>query len=158
MEENTTKSEDEAAPKLASNFVTDIVDEHNRTNRFDQRVHTRFPPEPNGYLHIGHAKAICLDFGIAAQYGGKCNLRFDDSNPSTEDQEYVDSIERDVKWLGFDWGEKVYFASDYFEQLFQYAVALIKKGKAYVCGLSADEVTATRGTLTEGGKDSPGRS
>ena len=153
MEEKSEEKDD----KAPGNFITDIVDEHNKNGRFEQRVHTRFPPEPNGYLHIGHAKAICLDFGIAKQYGGKCNLRFDDSNPSTEDQEYVDSITRDVKWLGFDWEDRLYFASDYFEQLYEYALQLIRQGDAYVCELTPEQVTATRGTLTEPGQDSPGR-
>ncbi|NLF25151.1 MAG: glutamine--tRNA ligase/YqeY domain fusion protein [Deltaproteobacteria bacterium] len=146
-----------AAPAPVSNFITDFIDEHNRSGRFQKRVHTRFPPEPNGYLHIGHAKAICLNFSIAAQYGGKCNLRFDDSNPSTEDQEYVDSIMRDIKWLGFDWQDRLFFASDYFEQTYQYAVQLIKKGKAYVCDLTPEQMREHRGTLTEPGRESPGR-
>lgn len=120
-------------------------------------VRTRFPPEPNGYLHIGHAKSICLNFGIAKEFGGTCNLRFDDTNPSKEDFEYVESIKKDVKWLGFDWENREYYASDYFEKLYEYAVALIKKGKAYVCDLSPEELSATRGTLTEPGKESPYR-
>ena len=122
-------------------------------------MHTRFPPEPNGYLHIGHAKSICLNFGLAAEYdGGLCNLRFDDTNPSKEDVEYVDSIKEDITWLGFDWEDRLFYASDYFEQLYQYALQLIKAGKAYVCDLSADEMRDYRGTLTEPGKDSPFRS
>jgi glutaminyl-tRNA synthetase len=122
-------------------------------------VHTRFPPEPNGYLHIGHAKSICLNFGLAAEYkGGLCNLRFDDTNPSKEDVEYVESIKEDIKWLGFDWGDRLFYASDYFEQLYQYALQLIKAGKAYVCDLSADEMREYRGTLTEPGRNSPFRS
>jgi len=120
-------------------------------------VHTRFPPEPNGYLHIGHAKSICLNFGIAEQNGGLCNLRFDDTNPSKEDTEYVESIKADVKWLGFDWEDRLYYASDYFDKMFEYAVKLIKMGKAYVCDLSADEIREYRGTLTEPGKESPYR-
>jgi glutaminyl-tRNA synthetase len=140
-----------------SDFIREIIDEHLRTNRFQGRVATRFPPEPNGYLHIGHAKSVCLNFGIAVQYGGTCNLRLDDTDPSGEDQEYVDSIIRDVKWLGFDWDDRLYYASDYYEQLYQYAVQLIKNGKAYVCSLSAAEIRDYRGTLTEPGKESPYR-
>ncbi|MBI2455307.1 MAG: glutamine--tRNA ligase/YqeY domain fusion protein [candidate division NC10 bacterium] len=121
------------------------------------RVHTRFPPEPNGYLHIGHAKAICIDFGIAAEFGGRCNLRFDDTNPVKEEVEYVESIQQDIRWLGFDWEDRLYYASDYFEQLYEYAVRLIRKGKAYVCDLSADEIRRYRGTLTGPGKESPYR-
>jgi len=139
------------------NFIQDIVDDDFRTGKYGGRVHTRFPPEPNGYLHIGHAKAICLDFGIAASNGGLCNLRFDDTNPSKESIEYVQAIQDDVKWLGFDWGDRLYFASDYFEQLFQYAVQLIEKGKAFVCDLSPDEIREYRGTLTEPGRNSPYR-
>ncbi|OGD09666.1 MAG: glutamine--tRNA ligase [Candidatus Aminicenantes bacterium RBG_13_62_12] len=147
---------DEAArPK--SNFVRDIIDEHNRTGRFQGRVHTRFPPEPNGYLHIGHAKSICLNFGLAAEYGGLCNLRFDDTNPETEEAEYVEAIKRDVRWLGFDWQDREFYASDYYEKLYDFAEALITKGKAFVCDLGADEVSRTRGTLTEPGKESPYR-
>src|SRR5436309_4366942 len=123
-----------------SNFVRDIIDDDLRTNKFGGRVHTRFPPEPNGYLHIGHAKSICLNFGLARDYNGLCNLRFDDTNPTKEEQEYVDSIVRDVRWLGFDSGNRVHYASDYFEQLYEYAVQLIKKGKAYVCDLNADQI------------------
>jgi glutaminyl-tRNA synthetase len=141
----------------SSDFIRDIVKEDLDTNKYDGRVHTRFPPEPNGYLHIGHAKAICLDFGIAQEYGGLCNLRFDDTNPIKEEVEYVESIMEDVRWLGFDWEDRLYYASDYFEQLYEFAVQLIKKGKAYVDGLSADEIRAYRGTLTEPGKESPDR-
>ena len=141
----------------SSDFVRNIVVEDLKTNKYGGRVHTRFPPEPNGYLHIGHAKSICLNFGIAAQYGGLCNLRFDDTNPSKEDVEYVDSIQEDVRWLGFDWDDRLFYASDYFGQLYEYALQLIKKGKAYVCDLSADEIREYRGTLTEPGKDSPYR-
>jgi len=144
-------------PSELKNFIREIIEEDLRTNKFSGRVHTRFPPEPNGYLHIGHAKSICLNFGIARDYGGLCNLRFDDTNPTKEEQEYVDAIKRDVRWLGFDWGEREYYASDYFEQLYQWAVQLIKKGKAYVCDLSADEIREYRGTLTEPGKESPYR-
>ncbi len=118
---------------------------------------TRFPPEPNGYLHIGHAKSICLNFGIAQQFAGLCNLRFDDTNPSKEEVEYVDSIMNDVRWLGFDWGERLYYASDYFGQMYDYAVHLIREGRAFVCDLTADEVRQYRGTLTEPGQDSPYR-
>jgi glutaminyl-tRNA synthetase len=138
-------------------FIRAIVAEDLKTNKWDGRVQTRFPPEPNGYLHIGHAKSICLNFGIAKEFGGKCNLRFDDTNPEKEEQEYVDSITKDVRWLGWEWADRLYFASDYFEQMYQRAVELIKKGKAYVCDLSADEVTQYRGTLTKPGKNSPFR-
>ena len=140
-----------------SHFIRSIIAEDLRQNKNCGRVHTRFPPEPNGYLHIGHAKSICLNFGLAAEYGGLCNLRFDDTNPSKEDVEYVDSIKADVRWLGFDWGDREYYASDYFEQLYQYALQLIRAGKAYVCDLSAEQVREHRGTLTEPGKDSPFR-
>jgi glutaminyl-tRNA synthetase len=140
-----------------SDFIREIIEEDLKTDKYGGRVHTRFPPEPNGYLHIGHAKSICLNFGIAAQYGGLCNLRFDDTNPSKEDIEYVESIKQDVRWLGFDWEDRLFFASDYFEQLYDYAVQLIRKGKAYVDDLSADEIRETRGTLTQPGKDSPYR-
>ncbi|MBI5966410.1 MAG: glutamine--tRNA ligase/YqeY domain fusion protein [Deltaproteobacteria bacterium] len=141
----------------STDFIRDIINEHNRTNRFGGRVATRFPPEPNGYLHIGHAKSVCLNFGIAAQYGGTCNLRMDDTDPSGETLEYVESIIRDVKWLGFDWEDRLFYASVYYEQLYQYAIQLIQKGKAYVCSLSADEIREYRGTLTKPGKDSPYR-
>lgn len=139
------------------NFIQDIVDEDLKNNRHGGRVHTRFPPEPNGYLHIGHVRAICIDFGIAAANGGRCNLRMDDTNPSKEEAKYVEAIQEDLRWLGFDWGERVYFASDYFEQLYEYAVQLIKKGKAYVCDLSPEEIREYRGTLTEPGRESPYR-
>ncbi|MBI4430067.1 MAG: glutamine--tRNA ligase/YqeY domain fusion protein [Ignavibacteriales bacterium] len=138
-------------------FIRDIIDEDLKTNKYGGRVQTRFPPEPNGYLHIGHAKSICLNFGLARDYKGFCNLRFDDTNPTKEEMEYVESIQRDVKWLGFDWDGRLFYASDYFEQLYEYAAQLIKKGKAYVCDLTADEVRKHRGTLTEPGKDSPYR-
>ena len=138
----------------SSNFIRDIIEEDLRTNKYGGRVHTRFPPEPNGYLHIGHAKSLCLNFGIAARYGGMCNLRFDDTNPSKEEEEYVESIQEDIRWLGFDWDDRLFYASDYFEQLYEYAVQLIKKGKAYVCDLSADEIREYRGTLTRPGQDS----
>ncbi len=140
-----------------SDFIREIIEEHRRTNRFQGRVATRFPPEPNGYLHIGHAKSVCLNFGIAAQYHGTCNLRMDDTDPSGESLEYVESIINDVRWLGFDWEDRLFYASDYFEQLYQFAALLIKAGKAYVCSLSADEIREQRGTLTEPGKESPYR-
>ena len=139
------------------NFITKIIDEDNKTGKWDKRVHTRFPPEPNGYLHIGHAKSICLNFGIARKYNGKCNLRFDDTNPLKEEVEYVESIIDDVKWLGFKWDNKPFYASDYFDKMFDYAVELIKQGNAYVCDLSSDEVRNQRGTLTKPGIESPFR-
>ena len=139
-------------------FIRAIVAEDLRTNKWGGRVVTRFPPEPNGYLHIGHAKAICLNFGIATEFGGLCNLRFDDTNPIKEEEEYINSIIEDIRWLGFDWEDRLYYASDYFEQMYEYAVQLIKAGKAYVCDLSADEIREYRGTLTEPGKNSPYRS
>ena len=140
-----------------TNFIREIIDEHNRTGRFGGRVHTRFPPEPNGYLHIGHAKALVIDFGIAEDYGGLTNLRYDDTNPVKEDTEFVDAIKEDIHWLGFDWGDREFYASDYFEPLYEMAITLIKKGKAYVDELSAEEMREYRGTLTEPGKDSPWR-
>lgn len=139
-----------------SNFIRDIILRDLETGKYGGRVHTRFPPEPNGYLHIGHAKSICLNFGLAREFGGKCNLRFDDTNPCKEEVEYVESIQTDVRWLGFEW-DGLYYASDYFEQLYEWAKDLIRKGKAYVCDLSADEVRQYRGTLTEPGKESPYR-
>jgi len=139
-----------------TDFIRDIIEEDLKNNKNNGRVMTRFPPEPNGYLHIGHAKSICLNFGIAQQYGGKCNLRFDDTNPTKEDVEYVESIQEDIKWLGFKW-DGLFYASDYFEQMYEYAVELIKRGKAYVCSLTADEIREYRGTLTEPGKESPCR-
>ena len=149
---------DEAEKEPARrNFIEQIIEEHNQSGRFDGRVHTRFPPEPNGYLHIGHAKAFCLDFGLAEKYGGKCNLRFDDTNPCKEDTEYVDSIQEDIHWLGFDWEDRMFFASDYFEQLYEWAEKLIADGKAYVCDLNAEQMREYRGTLTEPGKASPYR-
>ena len=138
-------------------FIREIIREDLKNRKFDSCVHTRFPPEPNGYLHIGHAKSICLNFGIAAEFGGLCNLRFDDTNPMKEEVEYVESIKTDVRWLGFDWGDRLFYASDYFEQLYEYAVQLIKAGKAYVCDLSAEEIREYRGTLIEPGKESPYR-
>ncbi len=144
-------------PKTPSNFIRDIVDHDIAIGKNGGRVHTRFPPEPNGYLHIGHAKAICISFGIARDYQGLCNLRFDDTNPEKEEVEYVDSIREDVHWLGFDWEKREYYASDYFDPLYQHALTLIKKGKAYVCDLSADEQRQYRGTLTQPGRPSPNR-
>jgi glutaminyl-tRNA synthetase len=138
-------------------FIEQEIEEDNRTGRFEKRVHTRFPPEPNGYLHIGHAKSICLNFGTAARYGGLCNLRFDDTNPTKEEVEYVESIMTDVKWLGFDWGDRLYYASQYFGQIYEYAEKLIQAGKAYVCELTADQIREHRGTLTQAGKPSPWR-
>ena len=145
-----------AAPAPASNFIRDIILDDLKTDKYKGRVQTRFPPEPNGYLHIGHAKAICLDFGLADEFHGHTNLRFDDTNPTKEETEYVDSIMEDVRWLGFEW-ENLYYASDYFDQLYEWAVQLIKSGKAYVDDLTADEIRKHRGTLTEPGKDSPYR-
>lgn len=144
-------------PSLPSHFLRQIIEDDLRTNKHQGRVITRFPPEPNGFLHIGHAKSICLNFGLARDYGGRCHLRFDDTNPGKEDPIFVASIKEDVHWLGFDWGEHLYHASDYFEELYQFAVDLIKQGKAYVCSLSAEEVRQYRGTLTEPGTNSPYR-
>ncbi|HJQ98774.1 MAG TPA: glutamine--tRNA ligase/YqeY domain fusion protein, partial [Candidatus Polarisedimenticolaceae bacterium] len=138
-------------------FIREIIDEDNRTGKHGGRVATRFPPEPNGYLHIGHAKSICLNFGIAAEFGGTCNLRFDDTNPAKEEVEYVESIERDVRWLGFDWDDRLYYASDYFDEMHRQAVGLIERGLAYVDDLTPEEIRAYRGTLTEPGKNSPYR-
>lgn len=140
-----------------SNFIQNEINDDLKNGRYSEGIHTRFPPEPNGYLHIGHAKSICLNFGLAQQYGGMCNLRFDDTNPVKEDVEYVDSIQADVKWLGFSWDKRMYYASDYFEKLYEFAVQLIKKGKAYVDDSNAEEIRAMRGTLTEAGKESPYR-
>ena len=145
-------------PTVPTDFIRQIVEEDIRINKYEGRVHTRFPPEPNGYLHIGHATSICLNFGIAADLGGLCNLRFDDTNPIGETIEYVESIKEDIRWLGFDWENRELYASDYFEQLYEYAVKLIKKGVAYVCDLSSDEIREYRGTLTEPGTNSPYRS
>ena len=143
--------------ELKRHFIRDIVEGDIRDNKNGGRVHTRFPPEPNGFLHIGHAKSICLNFGLAAQYRGLCNLRFDDTNPETEEVAYVESIKEDIRWLGFDWEDREFYASDYFEKLYEFAVDLIKKGKAYVCDLSAEEVSEQRGTLTQLGRESPYR-
>jgi glutaminyl-tRNA synthetase len=142
---------------ITKDFIRDIIDEDIKNNKYEGRVHTRFPPEPNGYLHIGHAKSICLNFGIAEEYKGLCNLRFDDTNPSKEEQEYVRSIKENVKWLGFDWEDRLYFASDYFDQMYEYAIQLVKDGKAYVDDLSAKEISEYRGTLTKPGVNSPYR-
>src|SRR5213594_4359790 len=142
---------------VSLDFIRERVAEDVKASKNGGRVHTRFPPEPNGYLHIGHAKSICLNFGIAAEFGGKCNLRYDDTNPAKEDVEYVEAIEEDVRWLGFDWEDRKFYASDYFEQLYGYAVELIKAGKAYVDSLTAEEIREYRGTLTEPGKESPYR-
>jgi glutaminyl-tRNA synthetase len=145
----------------ASNFIRNIIDDDNRTGKWGGRVETRFPPEPNGYLHIGHAKSICLNFSVARDYGGVCHLRFDDTNPEKESVEYVDSIVDAVRWLGFDWRKDAvdhqYFASDYYDKLYEFAELLIQRGKAYVDSQSADEMRANRGSLTEGGKPSPFR-
>jgi glutaminyl-tRNA synthetase len=157
MDKERTVNMNRNDPASPSDFIRDIITEDLKTNKYGGRIHTRFPPEPNGYLHIGHAKSICLNFGIAAEFGGLCNLRFDDTNPSKEEVEYVESIKTDVRWLGFDWDERLFYASDYFEQLYEYAVQLIKAGKAYVCDLTADEIREYRGTLTKPGKDSPYR-
>jgi glutaminyl-tRNA synthetase len=151
----TTESNPPAETK--TDFIREIIDEHNHTGRFGGRVQTRFPPEPNGYLHIGHAKSIWINFGIALDYGGKCSLRFDDTNPTKEETEYVDSIMTDIRWLGFDWEDRLFYASDYFDQLYEWAVQLIKAGKAYVDDLTADEIREYRGTLTQPGKESPYR-
>src|SRR5262245_46595379 len=145
----------ESAPSL--DFIRTRVAEDVKNAKNDGRVHTRFPPEPNGYLHIGHAKSICLNFGVAAEYKGLCNLRFDDTNPAKETVEYEESIMRDVRWLGFDWEDRLFYASDYFQKLYEYAVHLIREGKAYVDSLTADEIRRYRGTLTEPGKESPYR-
>jgi glutaminyl-tRNA synthetase len=154
---NEIQKKNSAASDSAPNFIKHIIDEDLKAGKNDGRVHTRFPPEPNGYLHIGHAKSICLNFGLAKQYNGLCNLRYDDTDPSKEEIEYVDSIKEDVRWLGYDWADREYYASNYFEQLFEYAVQLIKAGKAYVDSLSADEIRQYRGTLTAPGKNSPYR-
>lgn len=145
------------AETTSSNFIYNAIDEDLKEGKYSEGIHTRFPPEPNGYLHIGHAKSICLNFGIAQKYNGLCNLRFDDTNPTKEDVEYVDSIQEDVKWLGFSWGNRKFYASNYFEKLYEFAVALIKSGHAYVDDLTADEIRQYRGTLTEAGKESPYR-
>jgi glutaminyl-tRNA synthetase len=147
----------ELPPSLPANFIRDIVRDDLEKNKYDGHVHTRFPPEPNGYLHIGHAKSICLNFGLAGEFGGRCNLRFDDTNPTKEEVEYVKSIQEDVRWLGFEWEDRLFYASDYFEQFYHYAIQLVRKGKAYVCDLTPEEIREYRGTLTEPGKQSPYR-
>src|SRR6266481_5847714 len=160
MSTSGSKINDAAAPLAeprSSNFIRDIIVEDVKAKKYgDAVIQTRFPPEPNGYLHIGHAKAICLDFGLADEFGGKTNLRFDDTNPSKEETEYVDSIMADVRWLGFQW-DGLFYASDYFDQLYEWAVQLIKKGKAYVCDLTPDQVRETRGTPNHPGTNSPFR-
>ncbi len=156
----TSSKEDPAmahGEERASNFIKEIIQEDKKNNKHDGAVVTRFPPEPNGYLHIGHAKSICLNFGLANEFSGRCHLRFDDTNPEKEEEEFVESIQEDVRWLGFDWGEHLYFASNYFEQIYEWAQQLIKAGKAYVCDLTADEMREYRGTLTQPGRDSPYR-
>ena len=149
---------DHGESKVTVNFIQEIINQDKKTNKHNGRVHLRFPPEPNGYLHIGHAKSICLNFGLAAQNSGLCNLRFDDTNPSKEDVEYIDSIINDVRWLGFDWDDRLFYASDYFEKMYDYAVSLIKAGKAYVCDLSPEEIRKYRGSFKELGRESPYRS
>ena len=153
----TTPKDGPDAVPAQSNFIRDIILDDLKTNKYEGRVHTRFPPEPNGYLHVGHAKSITINFGLAREFGGKCNLRFDDTNPSKEETEYVDSIIEDVRWLGGDFEDRLFYASDYFGQLYEWAVQLIQKGKAYVCDLTADQVRQQRGTLTEPGQESPYR-
>jgi glutaminyl-tRNA synthetase len=153
--EETRTAESDSSQRI--NFIRGIIAEDIRAKKYESRVNTRFPPEPNGYLHIGHAKSICLNFGVAAEFGGLCNLRFDDTNPTREEVEYVEAIQEDVRWLGFDWDNRLHYASDYFEQLYQFAVQLIRKGKAYVCDLSPREMKDYRGTLTEPGRESPYR-
>ncbi len=156
---NPPTGDDKPSPEALlapSNFIRDIILDDLKTNKYQGKVQTRFPPEPNGYLHIGHAKAICLDFGLADEFGGQTNLRFDDTNPEKEELEYVESIQEDVKWLGFEW-DNLFYASDYFPQLYEWAVKLIKAGKAYVDDLTAEQIREYRGTLTQPGKDSPYR-
>ncbi len=154
---NSAKTPGKTPQERGKDFIRLLVDEHMENNRFNGRLVTRFPPEPNGYLHIGHAKSICLNFGLAKEYGGKCHLRFDDTNPAKEEDEYVLSIMEDVRWLGFDWGENLFYASDYFEQLYEFAVRLIKAGKAYVDDQTGEEIRLGRGTLKEPGIESPFR-
>ena len=158
---DTAHTNDAATPNAENDeqldFIRTIVAEDMAKGTYDGRVMTRFPPEPNGYLHIGHAKSICLNFGVAADFGGVCNLRFDDTNPETEDPKYVESIQRDIRWLGFDWDDRLYFASDYFEQLYGFAVHLIKNGKAYVDSLNDEQIREYRGTVMEPGRESPYR-
>ena len=154
---DTNSNDQNIQTEKPSNFIREIIDEDLRTNKYEGRVNTRFPPEPNGYLHIGHAKSICLNFGLAEKYNGMCNLRFDDTNPTKEEVEYVDSIMEDVKWLGFDWQDRLYYASDYFDQLYEWAEKLILQGDAYVDDLTGDEIRQHRGTFSEPGKESPYR-
>src|ERR1051326_1522081 len=146
-----------AETQKSNNFIQEIIEDDLRTSKFAGRIQMRFPPEPNGYLHIGHAKSICINFGLARQFGGLCNLRFDDTNPAREDVEYVDSIQEDVRWLGFAWDDRLYYASDYFEKIYEYAVELIALGKAYVCDLTPKEMIEYRGAPTIPGKESPYR-
>jgi glutaminyl-tRNA synthetase len=153
----TEKNNESEKSGTTNNFIKEIIDADFKENKFNKNVHTRFPPEPNGYLHIGHAKSICLNFGIAEDYGGLCNLRFDDTNPTKENVEYVDSIKEDIKWLGFDWGDREFYASDYFDKLYEFAIKLIKKGEAYVDSQTMEEIKNSRGTPTESGKESPYR-
>ena len=157
MSEKKSDISAEKNPPERSNFIRTIINADIESGKYQGRVHTRFPPEPNGYLHIGHAKSICLNFGIAKDYNGLCNLRFDDTNPTREETEYVDSIKRDIRWLGFEWGDREYYASDYFEQLYAWAIKLINSGLAYVDDLSADQIREYRGTLTQPGRESPFR-
>ena len=154
---STPRSSGSTSPGEGGDFIRDIVVQDLKSGKNGGRVHTRFPPEPNGYLHIGHAKSICLNFGIASEFGGLCNLRFDDTNPTKEEVEYVESIEQDVRWLGFDWADRLYYASDYFDRLYQFAVQLIRDGKAYVDDLTAEQIREYRGTLKEPGRNSPYR-
>src|ERR1044071_5155224 len=153
----TSPDANPVAPAAPSNFIRDIILQDLETNKYGGRGHTRVPPEPNGYLHIGHAKSICLNFGLAQEFGGKCNLRFDDTNPCKEETEYVDAIIEDVRWLGFDWQDRLFYASDYFDQLYDWALKFIRLGKAFVCDLSAEEIREYRGTLTRPGRPSPYR-
>lgn len=157
MKDTTPERKNDTTDSTPSNFIRDIVEEDLRTNKYDGRVHTRFPPEPNGYLHIGHAKAICITFGLAEEFGGLYNLRFDDTNPVKEEEEYVEAIKEDIRWLGFDWEDRLFYASDYFEQLYEWAVQLIKDGKAYVDSLSPEEIKEYRGAFGKPGKNSPYR-
>jgi len=156
MDNTNSKNSDEQASAPTANFIREIIREEKNAGKWEKII-TRFPPEPNGYLHIGHAKAICIDFGMAKEFGGECNLRFDDTNPAKEEQEYIDAIQNDVHWLGFDWGKRTFFASEYFDQMYKWAIELIKENKAYVDDLNADQIRQYRGTLTEPGKESPWR-
>ena len=152
-----TQTEGQSTTETPTDFIRQIIEIDLANGKHEGKVHTRFPPEPNGYLHIGHAKAICINFGIAEDYNGVCNLRFDDTNPTGESLEYVEAIKKDVRWLGFDWEDQEFYASDYFEQLYQYAVKLIEQGKAYICDLDSEQTRVYRGTLTEAGIESPYR-